>query len=151
MAAPDTATQPQVRDYMSPKPYTLAPEARLLDAVLMIRSQNVRHLPVVSDGKLVGLLTEREVNRYAPSILHSSQEEYNEVFEQTLVQTVMTKNLTTVTPDTPLAEAVSMMLHNKWGCLPVVDVADKDSLVAILTVSDILRFASNVLAGAPKA
>ena len=150
MPAPETAKQLLVRDYMTPHLYTLAPDARLLDAVLMIRSQNIRHVPVVSDGKLVGLLTERDVNRFAPSILRSSQEEYNEVFEQTLLRTVMTKNLTTVTPDTPLAEAVTLMLQNKLGCLPVVDAADKDSLVGILAITDVLRFASDALAGAIK-
>ena len=141
------ATPLRVRDYMTADPATLTPEARLLDAVLTIRRLGIRHLPVISDGKLVGLLTERDVNRFAPSILRSSQDEYNEVFEQTLVRTVMTKNLTTVTPDTSLAEAVGLMLNSKLGCLPVVE---NDRVVGILAATDILRFADGILAGTVK-
>ncbi len=145
MAASDSgASQIRVRDYMTPGPTTLTPEARLLDAVLTIRGMNIRHLPIVSDGKLVGLLTDRDVNRFSPSILRASQEEYNQVFEQTLVRTVMTKNVTTVEPDTPLADAVSLLMSNKLGCLPVVE---GEQLVGILSVTDVLRFANDALSG----
>lgn len=148
MAAGDSGTSAiRVRDYMTSGPTTLTPEARLLDAVLTIRGLNIRHLPIVSDGKLVGLLTERDVNRFSPSILRASQEEYNELFEQTLVRTVMTKNVSTVEPDAPLAEAVSLLMSNKLGCLPVVQ---GEELVGILALTDVLRFASDALNGQVK-
>lgn len=150
MSSADSTNPLCVRDYMTPDPHTLTPDARLLDAVLVIRSHGIRHVPIVLDGKLVGLLTEREVNRFAPSILRSSQEEYNEVFEQTLIRTVMTKNLTTVTPEMPLAEAVGLLLSNKLGCLPVVDSQNSEKLVGILAVTDILRLANDILSGIVK-
>ncbi len=132
----------RVKDYMNSSVSTLTPEDRLLDADLLIRRAGVRHLPVVSDGRLVGLLTERDVRRYAPSILHSTPEEYNEIFEQTLVGTVMTKGVTTISPDAPLAEAAALLYNQRLGCLPVMN---GETLVGIITRTDILRYANDVL------
>lgn len=135
----------RVKDYMNSSVSTLTPEDRLLDADLLIRRAGVRHLPVVSDGRLVGLLTERDVRRYAPSILHSTPEEYNEIFEQTLVGTVMTKGVTTISPDAPLAEAAALLYNQRLGCLPVMN---GETLVGIITRTDILRYANDVLSRA---
>jgi acetoin utilization protein AcuB len=88
----------RVRDYMSSNPESLAPEDRLLDAELLIRRAGVRHIPVLSGGTLVGLLSERDVRRYAPSILDSTPEEYNRIFEQTRIERVMTRDVGTTTP-----------------------------------------------------
>jgi len=133
-----------VRDIMSSNPETLAPEDRLLDAELLIRRAGVRHIPVVSGGALVGLLSERDVRRYAPSILDSTPEAYNRIFEQTLIERVMTRDVGTTTPDTPLAEAASLMYSQRCGCLPVMEGG---ALVGILTRRDVLRFAVDVLSG----
>ena len=135
----------QVKNYMSPTPETLTPEDHLLDADLRMRRAGVRHFPVVSDGCLVGLLSERDVRRYAASILYSTPEEYNKTFEQTLAGTVMSKGVTTVGPEAPLAEAASLLYAQRLGCLPVMD---GDRLVGIITRADILRFANDVLSGA---
>ena len=134
----------KVKDYMNSSVSTLKPEDRLLDADLLIRRASVRHLPVLSDGRLVGLLTERDVRRFAPSILHSTPDEYNEIFEATVVGTVMTKDVKTIRPDASLAEAAALLYSERLGCLPVVD---GDELVGILTRTDILRFANDVLNG----
>lgn len=134
----------RVRDYMSTSLETLKEEDRLLDADLVIRRAGVRHLPVVMDGKLVGLLTERDVRRYAPSILNSTPDEYNDLFEKTLVGKVMTREVTTIGPDAPLSEAASILYSLHRGCLPVVNADGK--LEGIITRRDILRFANEVLA-----
>ena len=133
-----------VKDYMTPNPETLTPEDRLLDAELLVRRAGVRHMPVVSDDRLVGLLTERDVRRYAPSILHSSPEEYNEIFENTLVGKVMTKQVTTIGPEAPLAEAAGQLYAQHRGCLPVMN---GERVVGIITRRDLLRFANEVLSG----
>ena len=137
--------KPLVRDYMTSNPTTLSPDEALLKAVLTIRSLNIRHLPVVVNGKLVGLITDRDVARVSPSIVSkTSQEEYNKVFEQTLVERVMVKNPTAVSPDTPLSEAVGLLHDNKWGCLPVTE---NEMLVGIITLTDVLRYALSTLGG----
>ncbi len=141
MSAP-VAKQRCVRDYMVSNPVTLSPEARLVEAILTMRTQNIRHLPVINEEKLVGLLTERDIHRLAPSVLHASLEEYNAIFEKTPVRTVMTKEVTTATPDMPLVEAVALMRQNKFGCLPVVE---NDRLAGILTATDVLGFIQDLL------
>lgn len=133
----------RVKDFMSTKLETLAPDDRLLDADLVIRRAGVRHLPVVQDGRLVGLLTERDVRRYAPSILNSTPDDYNEIFQKTLVGKVMTREVTTISADAPLSEATSMLYSLHRGCLPVVD--GQGALVGIITRRDILRFANQIL------
>ena len=135
----------RVKDYMSPAPETLTPEDLLLNADLRIRRAGVRHLPVVSNGRLVGLLTERDVRRHGASILYSTSEDYNKTFEQTLVGTVMTRDVTTIGPDATLAEATSLLHSQRLGCLPVMD---GQQLVGIITRADLLRFANDVLSGA---
>jgi acetoin utilization protein AcuB len=143
----DTATTRaglRVRDYMSSTVSTLSPDDRLLDADLLVRRASVRHMPVLKDGKLVGLLTERDIRRYAPSILHSTPEEYNAIFEQTRVEKVMTHQVKTISPDAPLAEAASTLYQERLGCMPVVE---DGKLVGIITRTDIMRFANDALLG----
>lgn len=135
----------RVKDYMTSSPQTLTPDQTLLDADLLIRRSGVRHLPIVTDDRLVGLLTERDVRRYAPSILDSTPEEYNRIFENTLVGKVMTKEVTTIAPEAPLAEAATLMVAQHRGCLPVMD---GERLVGIITRRDLLKFANDVLTGA---
>jgi len=127
---------------MTANPETLSPEDRLLDAELLIRRAGIRHLPVLKDGVLVGLLSERDVRRYAPSILDSTPDEYNRIFEQTLVGTVMTKDVGTIGPEATLAEATDLMYSQHRGCLPVLE---NGRLVGIITRRDILRFANDIL------
>jgi acetoin utilization protein AcuB len=143
---PDAANSPLVRDFMTPNPTTLTPDQPLLQAVLTMRSLSIRHLPILQDGKLVGLITDRDVARVSPSILSAvSQDEYNQVFEQTMIQRVMAKRPVSVAPDQPLADAVNLLHENKWGCLPVVE---NEQLVGIITIIDILRYTLSTLATA---
>ena len=139
-----TVSAPQLRvwEYMVPDPATLTPETRLVDALLTMRSRSIRHLLVVNDGKLVGLLSERDIFRYAPSVRYCSEEEYNRVFEHTPVGEVMISDVTTVTPETTMTEAVGLLHANKFGCLPVVE---EGRVVGILTVTDVLRFTYELL------
>lgn len=145
-----TATSPQatqllVRDYMVANPATLSPDQRLLDAELIMRTKGIRHLPVVQDGKLKGLLTDRDLRLYSPSLLNTSHAKRNEVFERTLVGMVMTKEVKTVTPETLLVDAVALLHKKRYGCLPVV--MDKDRLMGVLTVTDMLGLTLQLLRG----
>ena len=137
MAEPKELTLSRVRDYMTPDPQTLDVESTLLDAVLLIRRAELRHIPIMEDGRVVGILTDRDVGRVAPSVLGSgSPQEYNRFFEETRAGKVMTRNLVSIAPEAPLAEAVNLLYKNKLGCLPVLD---GDRLIGIITVSDMLR------------
>src|SRR5436190_23132114 len=101
-----------VRDYMTRNVTTLADDVKLLDAALLIRRTGKRHVPIVSaeTGKVVGIISDRDVSRLAPSILSKqSQEEYNQVFESTPITMAMTKNPLSIAPDAPIGEAVQLL------------------------------------------
>ena len=145
-----TATSPLaspllVRDYMVANPATLSPDQRLLDAQLIMRTKNIRHVPVVKDGRLKGLLTDRDLRLYSPSLLNTSPAKRNEVFERTLVGIVMTKEVLTVAPETLLVDAVALLYEKRYGCLPVV--LEKDRLMGVLTVTDMLGLTLKLLRG----
>jgi len=135
--------QARVRDYMTSDPTTLGPNDKLLQAVLTTRSLSIREIPIVEDGKLVGLITDRDLGRASPSILgRTSQDEYNQVFQENTIARVMVKNPVTVTPDTLLGDAVALLQENRWGCVPVVE---GDKVVGILTITDVLRYTMTTL------
>ena len=132
-----------VRDHMSTPVLSISQDARLLDAALMLRRSGFRHLPIVDHGRLVGIVTDRDIQRFAPSLLSKiTPEEYNAVFENTPLSKVMTRDLITVTPLSPLREAAAILNDRKVGCLPVVE---GDQLVGILTRNDLLGVLVRIL------
>ena len=125
-----------VRDFMTAPAKSISRDARLLDAALMLRSTGFRHLPIVDGDRLVGIITDRDIHRFSPSLLSKiTPEEYNAVFENTPLERVMTRNPLTVTPTTPLRDAAAILQEKKLGCLLVVE---EGRLVGILTVTDLL-------------
>ena len=128
---------------MTADPSTLGPYEPLLQAVLMTRSLSIRHIPIVHEGMLVGLITDRDLVRASPSILaRTTEEEYNEVFQANHIARVMVKNPISVSPDTLLGDAVKTLQENKWGCVPVTE---DGKLVGILTITDVLRYTMSTL------
>src|SRR3954465_9060905 len=100
----------RVRDYMTATVTSLTVDARLLDAALLIRRTGKRHVPVISaEGKVLGIISDRDVARLAPSVLsHVAPDEYNKVFEATPIAVAMTKDLVAVHPDAPVQQAVQL-------------------------------------------
>lgn len=135
----------EVRDYMTTKVTTLSDDARLLDAALLIRRTGKRHVPIVNgEGRVVGIISDRDVSRMAPSMLaRMTPEEYNAVFESTPITVAMTRNPIVVSPDTPIKEAVAILYSKKIGALLAVEGG---KLVGILTVSDMLGLLNELLA-----
>jgi acetoin utilization protein AcuB len=132
-----------VKDVMTRDVATLTPEQTLRDAINLLRSKRIRHLPVVEGQKLVGIVTDRDVKRAAPSVLTGVG---NEAFDTSLltikVAQVMTREPITVLDRASLKSAVEIFINTKVGALPVVD---DGRLVGILADSDILRVAYNLL------
>jgi CBS domain-containing protein len=134
-----------IREIMNSPVLSISSQSTLLQAALTIRRTGYRHLAIVDQDRLVGILTERDVNRFAPSLLSKvSQEEYNEIFEKTPIERVMTRNPMTVGPETSVREAAHILQVRKIGCLPVVE---NDRLVGIVTVTDMLRVLQHLLGG----
>ena len=133
-----------VRDFMTANAMTIASTARLLDAALLMRRSGLRHLPVVDGDRLVGVITDRDVQRCAPSrLIPINEDDYNAVFENTTVERVMCREPKTIALTALLSEAIAVFQQARVGCLPVLE---KDKVVGILTRWDLIEALSRVLA-----
>jgi acetoin utilization protein AcuB len=126
-----------VRDFMTADVATIDEKENLLDASLTFRRTHFRHLPVMADGKLVGILTEGDLRQFLPSMmLHGGADEYNRVLESTPISKVMTRNPLTVSSQQPVTEAAHLLFTHHIGCLPVVENGE---LKGVITTTDMLR------------
>jgi len=134
-----------VRDIMSTDVVTLIEDETLADAKRCMDRGRIRHLPVVRDRKLVGLVTHRDLLAASFSIFAEvGAAEQRRIFVTVPVVEAMHRDVVTVGPDTPVAEAAHTLLDNKWGCLPVVD--SSGNLLGIVTEADFLRLTVRLLA-----
>jgi len=134
-----------VRDVMRTPAITIASEAGLDRALLIMRSQRIRHLPVVEDGKMIGLISDRDLRlsmQEAEQGPGGAPKGYY-LPALTKVSTVMITNPVFATPDMPLVRAATIMSERKFGCLPVVDEDRKP--VGIVTETDMLRLLARLL------
>lgn len=124
-----------VRNSMTKNPHTITADAFILDAVAILREKGLRRLPVVNGEKVVGLLTESDIQKVSPTKATSlSIFEINYLLSKLAVKDAMTKNPLTIKVDSLLEEAAVIMRENKVGALPVVE---DGKLVGIITESDI--------------
>jgi acetoin utilization protein AcuB len=127
-----------VREIMMGSPVTLKPEDTLDLANDVIALGRIRHIPVVEDGRLVGLLSERDLmGAAATTIFGLRQKSKSALLKSVLVKDVMKKKVVTVKPDTPIKETAHLMKEKKIGCVPVVK---EGNLVGLVTTTDILRY-----------
>ena len=127
----------KVSDRMTREVVTLTEEQSLREALTLQQRHKIRHIPVVADGSIVGILTDRDLKRASPSLLSGiDQGRYDELLNTTRVGKVMTRNPQTVTPATPLKDVTKILIDRKFGALPVIE---KNLLVGIITENDLLR------------
>jgi CBS domain-containing membrane protein len=129
----------KVRDLMTGVVLSVNPRDTVEKVYDLMNERGIRHLLVTEpDGDLVGLVSHRDLLRHSP-IERAEIPVFlvREVLRRTRVEEVMTSEIETASPDTPLGEAAEVMLRNKFGCLPVLDDA---KLVGILTESDFVRY-----------
>ena len=127
----------KVKDRMSENPVVLSPDDTLREARRLIRELGFRRFPVVEDGRLVGIVTDRDVRQADMSSAVVQERRYVEyLLDRIQVRGIMTPNPATVTPETPLEEAARIILEMKIGGLPVVE---NDRLVGIITETDLVR------------
>jgi CBS domain-containing membrane protein len=132
-----------MNDIMSRDLVTLAEDDTLADARRCMEQGRIRHLPVVREGKLVGLVTHRDLLAASFSVLldRSSKAERN-LFSRTPVREVMHDALA-VSPDTSVREAANLLIENKFGCLPVI--TEDGSLIGLVTEADMVRLVARML------
>ncbi len=124
-----------VKDRMTLNPYTVTPETPINDAFAIMKDHNFRRLPVVKQGKVVGIVTEKELQRVTPSDATTlSVFELNYLLSKMTVKDAMTRDPITIEDSQQLEEAALLMRKNDIGALPVM--RDK-RLVGIITETDI--------------
>lgn len=135
-----------VRDYMTHKPVTIRPESDFLAAIAILKAARFRSLPVVTaDGKLVGIVTDKDLAAASPPAVDELQPRKPDYFGVHLrVEQVMDPEFSTVCPDVPLEEAALLMLKRRVDRLLVVE---QGTLVGIITSSDIFRQLVTILGG----
>jgi len=126
-----------VADCMSVDPVTVAPKDSLQRVIELLRRRDIRAVPVVEDGRLVGIVTDRDVRQVAPAYpLFRDEVEIRHYTENLTVTAAMTADPMTVTPATPLVEAAKILETYRISSLPVVADA---RVVGMLSVTDLLR------------
>ena len=126
-----------VRALMTAAPITIAPDLNVIDARQRMVEHRIRHLMVVEHGKLVGIVTDRDIRLNLPSPATSlSVWEVNYLLARLTVGQVMTKAVITVDPDRDVGAVARLMVDHKIGALPVMEGA---RLVGIVTESDFVR------------
>lgn len=130
-----------VNDLMTVIPNAVSPRSTLRQVIELMKTQACRQLPVLVEGKLVGIITDRDVRLVmnSPLILHGRWQD-EEILDSVTAKDCMTPDPLTITPETPAYQAANMLSIYKFGALPVVD---DGVLVGIITVTDFLNYFAN--------
>ncbi len=124
-----------VKNKMTSNPFTISPSQTIPDAQEIIKNNGIKRLPVVENGKLVGVVSKGDIVKVSPSKATAlSMGEITYLLAKTKVSSIMSKNPVTVSPNALLEEAAILMRDNDIGFLPVVE---NDILVGIITEGDI--------------
>jgi acetoin utilization protein AcuB len=124
-----------VQDYMTPSPHSIGVSLTLADARNMMRAYRIRHLPVLDGGKLVGVVSDRDIQM----VESMGQLKADEVS----VEEAMSQAPYTVTPTTPLEVAARHMAKHKLGSAVVLDA---NKVVGVFTTTDGMRALADLLA-----
>lgn len=123
----------RVRDAMTRDVVTVDPEASAAQAWGICRERNIRHLPVVDDGRLVGIVSDRDLRDLSPPRDTPDQEN---TLGWVRIRDVMTPEVVTAHPLDTIEHAARVIYEHKFNCLPVVAGGE---LVGIITSSDLVR------------
>jgi acetoin utilization protein AcuB len=131
---------------MTRDPITVTPDDTLAHALKLTRAHRIRHLPVVGgDGRIAGILSDRDIRLAMPSPLTVEDAERADFLERTPIAAVMTRNAITVRENECIESAAKQLYRHRIGSLPVVD--EEGRLAGILTETDILHAFVQILGG----
>jgi acetoin utilization protein AcuB len=130
--------KPVIDLVMTRNPITISSSDSIRVAVDRMQEKKCRRLPVVDNGKLVGMVTDRDLRRATNSPLVLRERWYDDfMLDHIPVRACMTENPMTVTPQTPIVEVAKIIRDRKFGGLPVLD---GDKLVGIVTETDLMNY-----------
>jgi CBS domain-containing membrane protein len=128
----------RVSEVMQTEVATLAPGERLDLADDVMSLGRVRHMPVLQDGRLVGLVSQRDLLAASlTKVLEFEPQQRRAFMRSVQVDEVMSRDVVSAAPETTLAEAAKRMLERRIGCLPVLD--PDGTLMGLVTEVDLLR------------
>ena len=127
-----------VRDFMAKHPQVLGLNDTLDLAEDIMTMGRIRHLPVLNEGELVGIVSQRDMFRSAAVTALGFAADTQKALVKTIrIKEIMTEKVVTISPDATVKEAARIMIDKKIGCLPVVEGM---KLIGIITETDILRY-----------
>lgn len=127
-----------VRHLMAQNPATLGRNETLDLAESIMNLGRIRHMPVVDDGKIVGIVSQRDLFRSALiTALGFGRKTTSALIKTITIKEVMTEHVITISPEATVKEAARVMIDKKIGCLPVIE---DQKLIGILTETDMLRY-----------
>ena len=151
-----------VRDWMTGNLVTLSPEASVAEALTLCRKRRIRHIPILEEGRLVGIVSDRDLREASPAL---GDPERTRTLQETRVADVMSREVITVDPQDSIENAAQQMYELKIESLPVVtegsavaggramaggeSAVAEEELLGIVTSSDVMR-ALVTLAGLPE-
>lgn len=126
-----------IKDYMTTDVITIDPKASIIDASDLMKQHNIHRLPVVKNGRLVGIITKATINRHSPSSATSlSKYEINYILDKTKVKDVIEKPVKVISQDHLLEQAAVVMRNENVG---VLVVTEGDKIKGIITDKDIFK------------
>jgi acetoin utilization protein AcuB len=126
-----------VGERMSHPVITVSPDLPIVDALNLMKRERIRRAPVVKDGKMVGIVSDKDLLNASTSPTTSlSVWELNYLLSKITVKEVMSKKVLSVSEDTPIEEAARIMADNKIGGLPVTR---GDEVLGIITETDLIK------------
>jgi acetoin utilization protein AcuB len=143
------------RDWMTRKLVTLSPEASVAEALTLCRERRIRHIPILEEGRLVGIVSDRDLRDASPALGDAQRAS---ALQEIRVGDVMTREVSTADPQDSIENLAQEMYELKIGSLPVVAegpmvdeglAVAEEELLGIVTSSDVMR-ALVTLAGLPE-
>lgn len=125
-----------VKNWMTPDPVTVHPDTGVKTAFRLMKKGGFKQLPVVEDGKLVGIITDRDIRRPEITDEIESWEQLYRLDDAFNIRGIMTTKVMTLKEDDSLESACLILRKQKFNALPVL--SDAGDLVGILTVHDVL-------------
>lgn len=132
-----------VSDWMTKKVFTISPDDSVTDAIKLMKENKIKHLPVLKNDRLKGIISDRDIKEFSPSKATTlDMYELHYLLAKARVKDLMRSKVTTTTSDTPVEEAAMLMHDQGIGCLPVVEsgrlagiISDMDIYHALVDIT----------------
>ncbi len=133
-----------ISEVMIPKPVTITPDQTIGRAMELMARYDFRRLPIIKEGKLVGIITDRDVRQLAGRpTLKLPKTAQDDAYLNLPVEEAMTLNVITIRDNQPVQEAIQVMLKHKISGLPAVD--REGQLTGMLSIQDVLKYCLDLL------